>query len=125
LLAAWKAGAGGLLGFLWPPERVLGQDGGRTQRLDARPPSSGGGFGLDVLHQRRDTGAPLLFRQVFPAGQRIELQHLPSRVLETVKLLPAAAGRVLLGAVEPEPFQDLAFEQCPDGVHPGPIPGPE
>jgi hypothetical protein len=61
---------------------------------------------------------------VLPAGEWIELQHLPGRVLEAVEFLSAAARQVLLGAVEPEPFQDLAFEQRPDRVHPGPIPGP-
>jgi hypothetical protein len=44
--------------------------------------------------------------------------------MERLKLLSAAASQVLLGAVEPEPLQDLAFEQRPDAVHPGPIPGP-
>jgi hypothetical protein len=47
---------------------------------------------------------------MLPARQRIELQHLPGRALETVELLSPVASRVLLGAVEPEPFQDLAFE---------------
>src|SRR4051795_2344298 len=60
---------------------------------------------------------------MLPARQRIELQHLPRRVLEWLKLLPTAARQVLLGAVEPEPFQDLAFEQRPHAVHPGPVPG--
>ena len=61
---------------------------------------------------------------MLPAGQRIELQQLPSRVLETVEFLSTAASQILLGTVEPEPFQDLAFEQRPDRVDPWPIPGP-
>jgi hypothetical protein len=43
--------------------------------------------------------------------------------MKTIEFLPSAAGQVFLGAVEPEPFQDLAFEQGPDCVDPGPIPG--
>jgi hypothetical protein len=36
--------------------------------------------------------------------------------------LSAAARQVFLGTVEPEPFQRLAFEQRPDGMHSGPVP---
>ncbi len=50
-----------------------------------------------------------------------KLQHLPSRVLEAVEGLPSASSRVLLRAVEPEPFQHLVFEQRADGVGSGPI----
>jgi hypothetical protein len=44
--------------------------------------------------------------------------------MERIEFLSSTAGQVLLGSVEPESFQNLAFEQGPDCVDSGPIPRP-
>lgn len=51
---------------------------------------------------------PVFFRRA-AAREGIKGQDLPGGVLETAEVLPTAAGGVLLGAVEPEAFQDLAL----------------
>jgi hypothetical protein len=81
--------------------RILGQDGGRTERLDSILLAASGGLCFDVLHQGHYTSLSLLLGQPLPARERIESQDLPGGVLETVKVLPAAAGCILLDAVEP------------------------
>ena len=120
-MEGWR---GRLLGLERPPKRILGEDCGRSSWTNACALSSHGGFGFDIRHQGCGPLTPLLLGQMLPAGERIELQHLPSRVLESIEGLSSPASRVLLRAVEPEPFQDLAFEQRPDGVDSGPIPRP-
>jgi hypothetical protein len=107
-----------------PAKRILGQDGGRPQRPNARPLPPDRGFGLDVFHQGRGPLVPLLRRQVPPTGERIELQYLSGGILEAIEVLSAAARRVFLGAVEPEAFQDFAFDERPDGMDSGPVPRP-
>ena len=80
------------------------------------------GFRFDVGHQSRRAPLSLLLGQILPAGEGIEGQDLPGGVLETAEVFPAAASGILLGAVEPEAFQDLALGQGLDAVDPGPIP---
>jgi hypothetical protein len=43
----------------------------------------------------------LLRREILPAGEGRELQGLAGRVLVGAEVLAAAAGEILLGAVEP------------------------
>jgi hypothetical protein len=54
-----------------------------------------------------DESPPLLLGQVLPARERIEDQSLPSGVVETAEVFPAATGGVLLSPVEPGPDDDL------------------
>jgi hypothetical protein len=61
---------------------------------------------------------------VLPARQGIELQDFAGCVLEEAEGLATAASGVLLRAIEPETFEDLAFDQCADGVDSRPIAGP-
>jgi len=80
-----------LLGLQGLPMGALGQDGGRTRRLDAGPLAVSGGFGFDLLDQGSDELPPLLLGQMPPARERIEDQGLPTGVLETAEVFPAAS----------------------------------
>ncbi len=79
-----------------------------------------GGFRVDLRHQHGGPSLPLLQGQVLPAGKGGELQGLAGRVLEGADVLPAAAGAVLLGAVEPPAFQDFPLRQGLNAVDAGP-----
>lgn len=88
-----KSRRGRGLGLLRLLVRILGQDGGWTQRSGSRLLSSHGGFELDVINEGRDSPAPLRFRQMLPAWKRIELQGFPRGEMERIKFLPSTTGR--------------------------------
>jgi len=90
---------------------ILGQDGGRPERLDACLLPASGGFRFDVGHQSRRTPLSLLLGRILPARERIEGQDLPGGVLETAEVLPTAASCILLGVVE-DPNDDLVQGQA-------------
>jgi hypothetical protein len=83
------------------PCTALCQDGGDSKRGDTCLFSMSGGLSVGLRHLGRDAAAALFFRQVLPAGQRVERQGLRRRVLQGMEVLPAVTG-VLLRAVEPD-----------------------
>src|SRR6185295_7185199 len=89
--------------------RILGEDCLRTQGLSAF--QSRRGFELDFADQLTDTQSDLLCREAFPAGQRVERQSLGRRIAKAVEVLSPLARGILLGAIEPVPFQRLALQE--------------
>ena len=109
------------LGLAGPTLGTLGQNLRRAKRLNPGALFSGGRFRLDLRHQRGDLLLPLLRRQVLPAGKRIESQSFAARILEAAEIFPAAAGEVLLSAVEPPALQSLPLDQSLDAVDARPV----
>jgi hypothetical protein len=88
-------------------ERILGEDGGAPEGFGTRAVTIGGGLSLELRRHRGDKLLALLGRQVLQARERIEFQGLAGGILEAAEVFAAAAGEVLLGAVEPPPFESL------------------
>lgn len=70
--------------------RVLSQNRGWPERLDATL-SASGGLRFNVLHQGRYPSLSLLLVQALPARERIEGKDLPGGVLEAMGVLPVPA----------------------------------
>jgi hypothetical protein len=79
LLTARQVGAGDLF-ECGGDEGDLRQDGGSTERRNARALPSGGCLSLDLRQQVRDVALSSFSRQVLQAGQRIEREDLRRRV---------------------------------------------
>jgi hypothetical protein len=94
-----------------PVVGVLAQDRRGSQRLASRARPMDRGLRLDLLDEMDGPASPGLLGQVLPAGEGREAEGFRRGVLKTVEFLPAVAGGVFLGAVEPEAGRVLALKQ--------------
>jgi hypothetical protein len=84
--------SGGSLAVLRPVVGVLSEDRRGPQRLASRSRDPGGGFLFDLMDQVEGAASPNRLREVFPAGERRQVQRLDVRVLETVEGLSPVGG---------------------------------
>jgi hypothetical protein len=101
--------------------RILGQDGGGAEDLDAGALPAISGFPVDLRRHRGGELLPLLRRQMLPARERSELQGLAGRILIESKVFSPPASVVLLSAVEPPAFESGPLRQGLDAVDSRPI----
>ncbi len=95
---------------------VLLADRVGAQRRSAVEHHAAGALGVDVIDHLGDAPPDLLFRQMSPARQGIELEGIVLDEGLGIDLLAAAASLVLEAAVTPEAFEGLAFGQGVDSL---------
>jgi hypothetical protein len=97
------------------------EDGRGSQRLASRSRSLDRGLGFDLVDQVESPFPPDLFRKMFPARERREVQGFGARIFETVEGFSTIAGGILLRPVEPESREVLDLDQRPGDVDTRPI----
>src|SRR5262245_21895783 len=107
---------GGFLRLGGLGERVLLQDRGRTERLDARRGSPYRGVGDYRFEEFSDPRLVILRSKVSPARQGRQRKGLQAGELAHPEILAALPGGEFLRAIEPCTFHRLAREQGLDAV---------
>src|SRR6185295_6287092 len=103
---------------------MLAKDRGRTEHRSPRLLTVCSRLSFDVDHQRSDSSAPHLFREILPTGQRVQSEDFLRRKPQRIVLLPSVAGGVLLRTVDPDALEDLFSQKGANGVNAGPVLGP-
>src|SRR5215203_1950993 len=100
-----------LLGALRSLVRLLALNGGNPENLASRSLALRRGVRLDLRDQIGGEPSLGLDREVLPAGQVREGERLGRSVAQAIEALPASAGGVLLGPVEPGALDSHALHE--------------